>query len=334
MLPSILASGDPISHVVDKNVAAWLTLSMLSIVAGFAVAFIVLTKASKAIATGPESMGNRRYVTHGRLGQVIEVMCLYLRDEMLVPVMGARLAKSWTPFLLSLFFFILTLNLFGLVPWSDMQEALFSAFGGHPHFDLPETYTNSPKANVYFGGAATASILVTGGLATVAFVAIFYQSFRELGILGTLEHLCGGPDLVRGPLFLWLVIPIIFVVELAGMFIKPAALAIRLFANMVAGHILLAVLFGFGAAAAKAGASTVGVASITLVSGTFAVVISFLELFVALLQAFIFMFLTAVFISLMAHHDDHAHEHGHEDNHDHAHDAGSHGHAAAQVAAH
>ncbi len=328
MLQTIFASGaDPVGHVVDKNINEWLTLSMLSIVAGFAVAMFVLVKAAKAIQTGPESDGNRRYITTSRLGQVIEVMVLHLRDEMLKPVMGERLANTWTPFLLSQFFFVLTLNLFGLVPWADMQEAVFVVFGHHPHFDVPANF--SQKSAVYFGGTATASILVTGGLATVSLVAILYQSIRELGILGTLEHLCGGPDLVRGPIFLWLVIPLIFVVELAGLIIKPAALAIRLFANMVAGHTLLAVLFGFGAAAAKAGAGTFGVASITLLSGTFGVLISFLELFVALLQAFIFMFLTAVFISLMSHGDDHAHDEEHS--HDHA---DSHGHAPATAAAH
>ena len=125
---------------------------------------------------------------------------------------------------------------------------------------------------------------------------------------------------MRGPLVLWLVIPIIFAVELSGMFIKPAALAVRLFANMVAGHTLLVVLFGFGASAAKLGMG--GVAGVTAIAGGFAVAITFLELFVAFLQSFVFMFLTAVFISLMSHGDEH-----HERAEDHGHGAEAHAHA-------
>ena len=115
-------------------------------------------------------------------------------------------------------------------------------------------------------------------------------------------------------------------ISIGGMFIKPAALAIRLLANMVAGHTLMAVLFSFGAMVLKAGGPTWAAGSITLVAGIFAVLITFLELFVAFLQAFIFMFLTAVFISLMAHedhgHEEHAHDHGHG-----GHGHGGHGHA-------
>jgi F-type H+-transporting ATPase subunit a len=74
---------------------------------------------------------------------------------------------------------------------------------------------------------------------------------------------------------------------------------------MVAGHTLMAVLLGFGAAAMEAGMSPVGWGSITLVTGVAAVAITFLEIFVAFLQAFIFMFLTAVFLSLLSHHEEH-----------------------------
>jgi F-type H+-transporting ATPase subunit a len=112
------------------------------------------------------------------------------------------------------------------------------------------------------------------------------------------------------------VIPIIFVVEFLGLFIKPAALAIRLFANMVGGHTLMATLLMFGLMAAKAGLGSLAIGGISLASGAFALIIFFLEIFVAFLQAFIFMFLTAVFISTMSHHDEeHAEEHAHAEAH-------------------
>jgi len=179
----------------------------------------------------------------------------------------------------------------GLIPLMDLQHVLGL------HFP-------------FLGGTATASITVTGALALVSFVVIQIHGFRELGVKGYLEHLCGG--LVPGPIYLAPVVVIVFVVEVAGQFIKPAALAIRLFANMVAGHTLMAVLLGFGAMAASKGLSGFGIGGVTLISGVAAVAITFLELFVAFLQAFIFMFLTAVFISLMSHHDEEHDEHDHD----------------------
>ena len=131
---------------------------------------------------------------------------------------------------------------------------------------------------------------------------------REQGIKGWFLHNFGG--LVPGPIYLLPVALIVFVVELAGHFVKPTALAIRLFANMFAGHTLMAVLVSFGGAAAKGGMGFFGIGAITAASVLAAVLITFLELFVAFLQAFIFMFLTAVFISLMSHHDE---EHEHEE---------------------
>ena len=105
------------------------------------------------------------------------------------------------------------------------------------------------------------------------------------------------------------VLIILIPIEIMGMFIKPAALAIRLFANMVGGHTMLAVLTMFGMMAFEATSSWFITGSIGVVSTIAAVVISFLELFVAFLQAFIFMFLTTVFIGQMSHHGDEHEDH-------------------------
>ncbi len=318
LMTTVLASGDdPISHIVDKAVFdSPIMLSMITLVASAALVCWLLARAAKGIATGHESLGNRRYLPATKFAATIEVMVLYLRNEMLLPVMGERLTKRYLGFLLSVFFFILMLNLVGLIPFIEIQDALYYFAG--KSFDLQEHQTAA-----IFGGAATASISVTAGFAFVTFVVVQAQGFRELGVKGWLEHLCGGSELVNGAWYLWAVIPVIFVVEFLGLFVKPAALAIRLFANMVAGHTLLLTLTMFGAMAVKAGLGLFAVSSITLVSGIGAIVITFLEVFVALLQAFIFMFLSSVFISLMAH-EEHA-EHGEE--HDHAPQAeGAHAH--------
>ncbi len=310
----LLASGgNPLGHVLDKRSAVSelldtnINLSVISVVAGGVVTLAVLLYAARRIRTGPESQGHGRYVTQGRLGQVIEVIVEGLYKQMLEPVMGPRLAKTWLPFLLSIFFFVLTLNLFGLIPFLDLQP-----LGGYVAAKVQGRDLTSEEAEalVFIGGTATASLSVNIGLAFWAFMAIQWQSLRELGVGGWLAHLAGGDALLKNK-GLWFVVPIIFVVEVLGLIIKPAALAIRLFANMVGGHTLMATLMLFGAMALSLGAAAV--AGVSLLSGAFAVIITFLELFVAFLQAFIFMFLTAVFISQMSHGDEHHdEEHGHD----------------------
>ncbi len=287
-----LAAADPTEHVTDL-VLIWfngtpvLTMHMVTLAAVSVIFVLAMMHAARAIATGPAELGNERYITKGRFAQMVEALVVYLRDEMLVPVLGERHTRRYLPFLMTLFFFVLFQNLFGLIPILDILHLL----GIH-----------SPP----IGGTATANIMVTGALALVSFILIEFHGFREQGLKGWLLHNFGG--LVPGPWYLFPVALLVFVVELAGHLIKPAALAIRLFANMFAGHTLMAVLLSFGGAAAMGGMGTFGVGAISVVSGIAAVLITFLELFVAFLQAFIFMFLTAVFISLMSHHDE-QHEH-------------------------
>ena len=337
-IPALLAAGgNPLDHVLDKESALGgmlgiehLKLSAVSIVTAGIVAFAVLWVASKNIATGPASAGTARYLTKGRIAQIIEVIVQGLREGVLEPLLGKATANFYLPFFLSLFFFILTLNLLGFIPFADLQEFVHKMMGHGGHggdhaVDAVHAEAHGEHGAIWFGGTATASISVTAGLATISFFAIMFQSMRDLGVKGFLEHMCGGKELLTGPKGLLLVVPIIFVVEVLGLFIKPGALAIRLFANMLAGHTLLATIFSFtGMALAAKGWALA--APIGLISGAFAVAISFLELFVAFLQAFVFMFLTAVFIGMMSHHGDHDHGHEHGHDHDHAH---GHGHAHA-----
>jgi len=289
----------PLGHVLDKQFLdvgdiGTVSMQMVTMVVATSILLWIMLFAARRIKTGPESSGNERYITKGRLSQIIEVMIVYLRNELLEPVMGKATCDRYLKFLLSTFFFILALNLIGLIPLPDIQNLIGGYGWGNGHFAV-------------VGGTATSNIAVTTTLALVSFIVIQIHSFKELGLLGWLDHLTCG--LTKGNKGLLLVVPLIFLVELAGVFIKPAALAIRLYANMLGGHILLATLLLFGTQAMNAGLGPVGWGSITLLSGIFAVLLTFLEIFVALLQAFIFMFLTAVFISLMSH-EEHDEEHG------------------------
>jgi F-type H+-transporting ATPase subunit a len=154
----------------------------------------------------------------------------------------------------------------------------------------------------HIGGTATGNIWVTATLALMTMGMMVVNGLR-LGGKHYLAHFCPGP--------LWLA-PLLVIVEIIGLVAKIFALAVRLFANMIAGHILLAVLLGFilSAAAAMGAGGGFGIA-VPVVLGS--VAINLLELFVAFLQAFIFTFLTTLFIgqSVVFHHDDHGHE-GHE----------------------
>ena len=104
-----LASGDPTEHV--KDVVLWatadgtplLTMHMVTIVVVTAVFVLAMMKVAKSIATGPESDGNERYITKGRFSQMNETMVIYLRDEMLEPVLGKANSKRYLPYLMTVF---------------------------------------------------------------------------------------------------------------------------------------------------------------------------------------------------------------------------------------
>jgi F-type H+-transporting ATPase subunit a len=287
------------NHVFMKNAEGYWTWSghMGNLVLSGIILIIGGLYVASKIKTGPASQGTNRYVTTSKFAHLIEVLCVYLRDEVARPLLHERTDKLM-PVLWTFFFFILVNNLLGLVPIMDVIHLINPEWAKH-HV--------TP-----FGGTATQNIWVTGVLAILAMIIFNGAAVMRLGIGGYLKHLTAD-----SPWYVW---PIIVPIEFAGqVIIKPAALAIRLFANMTAGHILLAALFMFVAVSIQQieKFTVYGTAGISLVSVLGAICIMFLELFVAFLQAFIFMFLIAVFISLMDHHGDH-HEHGHEHEHDHA----------------
>jgi F-type H+-transporting ATPase subunit a len=310
----LLGSQNPVDHVVNqpyafsdlfglKNVWVW-SAHVGNLVLSGILTVGLLWWAARRIATGPESQGSARYVTSNPLAHAIEVVCVYLRDTTVAPLLGAR-TDRFMPFLWTIFFFILINNILGLLPISDLLHLL-------DHYVAPE---GGHLFSGLLGSTATQNLFVTAALAVVAALVINVAGLLELGLVGYVKHLTAGT-----PWYLWaLMIPI----ELMGTAIKPVALALRLFANMTAGHIMVAVLFMFAVqglgllAKVTAGGLILG-GTISAVSIVSAVAIYFLELFVAFLQAFVFMFLTAVFISQLAHHDEHEHHAAHDHEHAHA----------------
>ena len=204
-------------------------------------------------------------------GNAIEAICEYLRNEVARPNLH-QYTDRFIKFIWTVFFFVFAVNLLGLLPLSGIK-----LFGAH------------------IGGAATANPWITGALVLVTLGMVVVNGFR-LGGKHFVAHFSPGPIWLS-----WLLIPI----EIIGFFSRFFALLIRLCANMIAGHVLLAVLVSFIlSAGVKSIATGLGVA-VPVVLGS--VAITLLELFVALLHAFIFTFLTTLFIgqAVIFHHDSH-----------------------------
>lgn len=233
----------------------------------------------------PVSVGRRRgtgevdaLVPTGA-GNAFEAICEYLRNEVARPSLG-EYTDRFIKFIWSVFFFVLTVNLLGILPLNGITKMIFG---------------------VPIGGSATANPWITGTMALITFGMVVINGVR-LGGKQFFAHFNPGP--------LWLS-PLLIPIEVVGLVARIFALIVRLCANMVAGHVLLAVLLSFILSAAeKSLAGMVGVA-IPVVAGSIA--INLLEIFVAFLQAFIFTFLTTLFIGqsiVFHHHDDHDHAKG------------------------
>lgn len=297
----LLASGNsPLGHVKDHWVyrtpsGYWLWSAHVGmIVLSGILTILIFLFVGRKIATGPESQGTDRYVTKGAFAHMIEVICVYLRDVVVKPILGDR-TDRFISFLWTLFFFILINNILGLMPIMDLIELV-------NHF-LEKPGEHGGGIPLFIGGTATANIWVTGALAIMSFFVINIAGMRELGVIGYLKHLTGG-----APAY---IAPIMVPVEIIGTFVKPFALMVRLFANMNGGHILLATLISMFVGMSFRLGVLPGTA-ISLPSLALAFAIYFLEIFVAFIQSFIFMFLTAIFIGQLSHHgDEHHEEEGH-----------------------
>lgn len=199
----------------------------------------------------------------GGLANALEAIILYFRDEIVRRNIGHG-ADSFTPFILTLFFFILTMNLLGLVPW---------------------------------GATATGNLSVTAGLAVVSLIVIELSGFMALGPKGYSKTIFFAPKGL-GPVGQGFMLLIMTPVELLGKLAKPFALAIRLFANMTAGHTVILSLMGL---IFVFGHLVIGRWGIAVGSVGMSVAMMLLEIFVAFLQAYIFAMLTSVFIGLIRH---------------------------------
>ena len=251
---------------------------------------VVFNRFGKSIANGQPAKG--------KLANLLESFLLFVRDEIARPSIGSdadfhhghddhaedghhehnhghghdddapetfHLADKVTPILWSLFFFIVTCNLFGLIP---------------------------------FMGSPTGVFAVTIGLAVITFLTSLISGSFMHGVFGF--WLAQLPSMELSFAISILIKPMLWVIEVMGLFIKHGVLAIRLLANMVAGHLVLLSIMGMAVALAEVGGALFwGVAPVAVIGAT---IIGMLELFVAFLQAYVFTLLSALFIGAAMHH--------------------------------
>jgi len=201
------------------------------------------------------------YLRTGRgdyLSKIFAGFAMWVRDEMVYAVMGKEVGKKFLPYFLTLFFFIVFMNVIGLFPGT---------------------------------ATATASVFVTAGLALLTLVVMLFGGMIAQGPFTYWKTL-----VPHVPWFVW---PIMFIVELVGIFVKPFALMIRLFANMTGGHMVVLSFMGLLFLMAH-GMGKVAYAGAPVVVG-FAVFIMIIESFVALLQAYVFTMLSILFIQASIH---------------------------------
>ena len=214
-------------------------------------------------------IANRMQARPNRMQTAVETLFGLMRDTIVRGNMDDRMAAKWFPFLGALFLFIWYSNLIGFIPLPTNTGEKFNLFGA-----------NIPSFAIY---AATANVSVPLVFALIVFVAYTTEGIRAKGVFGYLKSLI--PAGVTGPMA-----GFIFGLELLSNFMRIVSLSVRLFANMLAGHLI--ILFMAGGLAILLGTAAVGV--IVLPFG-FAIFVFEVAL-VATLQAFIFATLSAIYI--------------------------------------
>ncbi len=230
---------------------------LFMMLAAVLVALVVIPAARRAKRSHEEGAHKGPKGGHN----VVEAIILFLRDEVAKPNVGPH-GERFYPYIIAVFFFVLFCNLLGLLPW---------------------------------GASPTGNVSVTAALAVVTFITVEVAGMRELGMAGYSKTIFFAPAGMSG-IGKYLMLIIMTPVEFLGKLTKPFALAIRLYANMTAGHAVVLALTGLAVMAMGASAFVVVPAPIVM-----AVAIMILEIFVGFLQAYIFAMLSAVFIGLIRH---------------------------------
>ncbi|RMG27860.1 MAG: ATP synthase F0 subunit A [Bacteroidetes bacterium] len=246
--PETMADSD--AHVIDLSVTK-ASLQMMIVGLLLLWVFISIAKAyQKRDGQAPKGIQS-----------LFEPIILFVRDDIAKEYLGEK-ADKYTPYLLSLFFFIWFSNMFGLLPINS---------------------------NIM------GNISVTGALAVLSFILVQANGSKDYW-----RHIIAMPGVPVA------IVPLMTIIEIISLFVKPFALAIRLFANISAGHFMILSLVSLIFIMGKNGESVGGALGIMPITVLFTLAIFSLEMIVAIIQAYIFTLLTAVFIGMAREtHDDH-----------------------------
>ena len=215
----------------------------------------------------------------------LEAVVQFIRDSIVLPNVGKKFVNTWTPLILTFFFFIVTANAFGLIP-------MFEVLGAVDRFILHTDHESIINRVLHGGATATANYNVTAALALITFLAIIVAGTKAHGFIQHWKNVV--PSGLAWPVYIML-IPI----ELMGMLVKPFALTMRLAANMMGGHIAILAILSFVFIFSEMFQSVLaGVGVGLVVSLPLVVGVSALEIIIVLVQAYVFTLLTAVFIGM------------------------------------
>ena len=206
----------------------------------------------------------------GRFWNMFEAMLVYLKDNVIVPSIGdPKDAAPYVPYLWTLFFFVLFCNLLGMFPWM---------------------------------GTATSAIAVTATLAMCTLIIVVTVGIFRHGPIGFWIGMTPYIEGKVGPVNLATVLgPVLFALEICSFFLKHFTLSIRLMATMFGGHLMLAVFFAFIPMAAGSVYAVYVFVPVTIGALTAALAVSFLELLISCIQAYVFTILTAIYIGMSIH---------------------------------
>ena len=217
----------------------------------------------------------------------LETIVQFIRDSIVKPNVGPKWVMTWTPLVLTFFFFILFANGVGMIPIFDVLGAFNRFILGVPASDSH----NVLNGMLHGGTTVTGNFNVTAGLAVITFFSIIIAGAKAHGFIKHWANLV--PHGLAWPVYI-ILIPI----EIIGMFVKPFALTMRLAANMTGGHIAILAILSFMAIFAEMFHSIFTGIGVALFSVPMATAISGLEIIVVLVQAYVFTLLSAVFIGM------------------------------------
>ena len=223
------------------------------------------------------------------LMNAIETIVKFIRDSIVRPNVGDKWVMTWSPVILTFFFFILFANGIGMIPIFDLIGAINRFLLGVPGSDSHDFINGM----LHGGVTATGNFNVTGALATITFFSIMAAGIMAHGFMQHWKNLV--PHGLPWPVYI-ILIPI----EIMGLFVKPFALTMRLAANMTGGHIALLALLSLMAIFGEMFGSGAGI-GVSVIAVPMAAGIAGLEIIVVLVQAYVFTLLTAVFVGMAIH---------------------------------